>query len=162
MDETPEGLSHIKTKFWKCYMKFYEIHALYCYFALNCFWTLNFGHNDGAFIHFCFYITLGLQCLLQLKAIQLLSYAYQLIGFCVIWILWSKCIVFNLYFSIYFDYVFIWFISSMLLSIYIINFVLFAAAVVVAWSSFFSWFIAVVLFFLFVFIYCHLLVIFCL
>ena len=139
MEETLEGLCPIKTKFWKCYMKFYEIHALYCYFALNCFWTLNFGHNDGVYIHFRFCITLWLQCLLQLEAIQLLSYAYRLIGFCVIWILWSKCIVFNLYIfhliwlCIYLVYVVNAFIY---LSIYIINLVLFVAAVFVGRSSF--------------------------
>lgn len=144
-------------------MQVFEIHALYCYFALNCFWTLNFGHNDGVYIHFCFCITLWLQCLLQLEATHLLSYAYRLIGFCVIWILWSKCIVFNLYIFYLFSLC-IYLVHVLNAFIYLYYYLSFICCCSCYWSVvIFSWFIVVVLFFfLFVFVYCHLLVICCL
>ena len=67
-------------------------------------------------------VTAASQCQHHLETSWFLSNVNQSIGFCVIWTLWSKCIVLTSYiFSIYSIYLFICFMLSSLLSIDIIN-----------------------------------------
>ena len=91
-----------------------------CYLGLDC---LGLNCRLWFCIHFVFALHLWSQCRYHLEAIWSISNANWLIGFCVIWTLWSKCIVLILYVSICSVYLFIWFMLSLLLPIDIINFI---------------------------------------
>ena len=72
--------------------------ACFCTTILD--WTV-FGHRTLGTIlnlsYFVFILHLWSHCLHHLEAFQSISYANQLIGLWMIWMLWSKCIVLTLY-----------------------------------------------------------------